>query len=64
MYELETTMRTGNGPFLLPDPARKWAYIGTETHYGYTYHLWQNAATKRRYAWEVQTYRAATKETA
>jgi hypothetical protein len=58
-------MRTANnGPFLLPESARKWAYIGTETHYGYTYHLWQNAATKRRYAWEVQTYRAATRETA
>lgn len=65
LYELETSMRTAdNGPSFLPESDRKWAYIGTETHYGYTYHLWQNAATKRRYAWEVETYRAATKETA
>ncbi|MDT0171046.1 hypothetical protein [Pseudarthrobacter sp. BRE9] len=49
----------------MPESDRRWTYQGIETHYGYTYHLWENAATKRKYAWEVETYRhAATKEAA
>ena len=65
MYELQEELAADKGGFLLPESDRRWAYLGTETHYGYTYHLWQNAATKRRYAWEVGTYRqAAIKETA
>lgn len=38
--------------------ARRWKYLGTEVHYGSQYHLWENGLTKRRYAWEVETYRA------
>lgn len=65
LYELETSLTADKGGFLLPGSDRRWSYLGTETHYGYTYHLWQNAATKRRYAWEVEAYRhAAIKETA
>lgn len=64
LYELEQTLTADNGGFLVPDPARRWVYIGPETHYGYTYHIWENADTKSRYAWEVAKYRAATKETA
>lgn len=63
LYELEQTLTADNGGFLVAESDRRWKYQGTETHYGYTYHLWQNAATKRKYAWEVETYRAATKET-
>lgn len=55
-----TTTEDPQGSFSLPSPGRRWAYLGTETHYGYTYHLWQNEATKKRFAWDVNKYRHAT----
>jgi len=65
MYELETSLAADKGGFLLPGNGRYWAYQGTETHYGYTYHLWENEGSKRKYAWEVSQYRdALTKEKA
>jgi hypothetical protein len=64
LYELSTELRTSDGPFFVPKSGRRWKYQGTETHYGYTYHLWQNELTERKYAWDVATYRkATTKET-
>lgn len=38
--------------------SRRWKYQGTEVHHGFTYHLWQNELTGRKYAWEAETYRA------
>lgn len=65
LYAILTELGTRKVPTFLPESERRWTYQGTETHYGYTYHLWQNAATKRKYAWEVRQYRdALTKETA
>ena len=64
LYELETNLTADTGGFLVPDPARRWVYQGIEKHYGYTYHLWQNVSTQKKYAWETEAYRAATKETA
>ena len=64
MYELTTELGTRKVPFLLPESGRRWNYLGPETHYGYAYHIWENALTKARFAWEVTAYRTATKETA
>ena len=64
LYELGTQLTANTGGFLVPDPARRWVYQGTETHYGYTYHLWQNVSTQKKFAWETEAYKAATKETA
>lgn len=36
--------------------SRRWKYQGTEVHYGYKYHLWQNELTGRKFAWEAETY--------
>lgn len=38
--------------------SRRWTYRGAETHYGYTYYLWENELTGRKFAWEVDQYRA------
>lgn len=64
LYEIATELGTSDGPFFMPKSGRRWKYQGAETHYGYTYHLWQNELTERKYAWEVEAYRhALTKET-
>ena len=48
----------------MPKSGRRWRYLGPETHYGYTYHIWQNDLTKRKFAWDVETYRSElTRET-
>ena len=63
LTETETSTADKGGFFMAGD--RRWKYIGAETHYGYRYHLWENAVTKRRFAWEANAYRReTTKETA
>ena len=67
LYEIQAELTADKGGFIVPKKpsGRRWKYRGTETHYGYTYHLWQNELTQRKHAWEVGTYRqATTKETA
>jgi len=71
LYELGQTLLVDSenstadkGGFFMPKSDRRWHYLGPETHYGYTYHIWENDLTKGRYAWEVTAYRdAAIKET-
>jgi hypothetical protein len=36
--------------------SRRWRYLGTETHFGEAYHLWEHQLTGRKFAWLARTY--------